>query len=113
MAKSKRKTRLIARVEVARQFGVSARTVARWLREGMPAGGQAGGYFDVKKIEAWLAARGVRRAKPPRICRSESDDFEQRLRRRDASIDVLIDQCAAIIADVARAVVFAFTQPRS
>jgi phage terminase Nu1 subunit (DNA packaging protein) len=60
---------LKTRDDVAGHFGVSVRTVATWLREGMPGEpgtpGKSDGRFDVKEIEAWLAARGgVKTAEP-------------------------------------------------
>jgi len=42
--------------QVARAFGVSARTVANWIKDGMPT--TRDGRYDIKDIQAWKFMRG-------------------------------------------------------
>jgi phage terminase Nu1 subunit (DNA packaging protein) len=54
---------LRTRDEVATHFGVSTRSVATWIREGMPglpgSPGRREGYFPVEEIEDWLRSRKI------------------------------------------------------
>ena len=48
--------------ELRKYFNVSARTVARWLRENCPcirigAGGEGDPRFRISEVEAWLNVR--------------------------------------------------------
>lgn len=79
--------RIVGQTEIAKIFGVSARTITEWQAGGMPVAVQGGpgvpGEYDSTACVRWLVDREVRKVQSEspkdRLARLQGDDLEIKL----------------------------------